>query len=186
MRYVNVGMCGLLFGVLSMASCTCHKDVGSPTFQEPPSGFHSAQSETKPGLHVKAPTVTPAKAAPEEVAAAGTPTPAANLPADFPKEVPVYKDAAVSNVQDLANNAHNVVFSTSAPVAEVSDFYQTTMTRQGWKVTQEFHRAEHAFMTFEKGQMVANVTVSVDARNPGKQMIAIMYEERKPLEFDEF
>ena len=34
--------------------------------------------------------------------------------------------------------------------------------------------------------MIANVTVAEDARKPGQQVIAIMYEEQKPLDFDEF
>ena len=187
MRYGNVRITGLLFSALLFASCTCHKEVSPPpTFQERPGGFHVAQPKSPPAAHVLAPVTTPVQQAPPaEVAAAPSPT-VAQLPDDFPKEVPVFKGAAVAQVQDLANNAHNVIFNVAAALGDISDFYQRTLTSAGWKVTQEFHRSNHAFMTFEKGQMIANVTIADNPNDPGKQVIAIMYEERKPLEFDEF
>src|SRR5262249_48866261 len=114
------------------------------------------------------------------------PTPPAEVPKDFPQDVPIFKDASLAAVQDLANDAHNVVFQTNSPVPDVYKFYQERMTKSGWQVTQQFQRAEHAVLSFKKGNMIANLTVAQDARNPGKQVIAIMYEEQKPLDFDEF
>jgi len=150
--------------------------------QEPPSGFHAAQSTqagSTPQARVQGPTPThPAEGAPQAQPA--------GVPADFPKDVPIYKDATVSQVQDLANNAHNVIFSSTAPIPEVFSFYQDSMTKDGWKVTQQFQRADHAFATFQKGNMVTNLTVAPDIHNPGKQVIVIMYEQQQPLDFDEF
>jgi hypothetical protein len=108
------------------------------------------------------------------------------VPASFPKDVPIFKDATLSQVQDLANEAHNVIFSTAAPVKEVSSYYRDKMKSTGWKVSEEFERSGHAFMKFEKGDMVANVSIVEDASQPGKQIIAIMYEQVQPLPFDEF
>lgn len=185
MRYVSAVGTGVLLSTLLFSSCTCHEQVAEkPSFPEPPSGFHAAKSPSP--ARAAAPTLTPAKAPAEEMAAAPTSTPAAEMPADFPKEVPIFKDAALAQVQNLANNAHNVIFSTPAPVADVSAFYQEQLTRSGWKVTQQFSRSNHAFMSFQKGSMVTNVTVAEDVHHPGQQVIAIMYEEQKPLDFDEF
>lgn len=184
MRHIGAIGTGTVLSAMLFASCTCHEQVAErPAFQEPPSGFHAAQS---PGHAQAAPTLTPEKAPPQEVAAAPTETPAAQIPEDFPKEVPIYKDAAVAQVQSLANNAHNVIFSTAAPVADVSAFYHQQLTQSGWRVTQEFSRGNHSFMSFQKGNMITNVTVAEDIHHPGKQFIAIMYEEQKPLDFDEF
>jgi hypothetical protein len=132
---------------------------------------------------VAAATATP-KA--EQVAAATTPSPAAELPPDFPKEVPVFEGAKVSQVQDLPNNAHNVIFSTTGSVADVSRFYHDKLSHEGWQPTQQFERPNHAFMTYKKGKMMANITIAEDARTPGQQVIAVMYEEEQPLDFDEF
>jgi hypothetical protein len=126
------------------------------------------------------------KVPPAQVAVASTPTAAMAMPDDFPKDVPIFKGAALTQVQPLANNAHNVIFTTSAPVADVSSFYEQQMTGGGWKVTQQFARPSNAFMSFQKGNMIANLTVAEDPNTPGQQVIAIMYEEQKPLEFDEF
>jgi hypothetical protein len=178
------------------SSCTCHQQVSQqpeaerPAFREPPSGFHAAGATATPQAQAQAPTATPvalgAKTPPEQVAAGATPTAPAQMPQNFPKDVPIFKDAALSQVQDLANQAHNVIFTTAAPVTDVSSFYEDKLTRAGWRITQQFTRSNHAFMTFQKGSMIANVTVAEDVRNPGQQVIAIMYEEQQGAEFDDF
>jgi hypothetical protein len=53
-------------------------------------------------------------------------------------------------------------------------------------VTQQFQRPDHAFFTFQKGDLIANLTVAPDVNDSTKQVIAIMYEHQQPLEFDEF
>ncbi len=186
MRYASAIGIGTVLTAALFASCTCHKELSEPpaTFHEPPSGFHAGNPFT-PQARVAAAKPTPSvKAPPQEVADAG-PTPPA-IPDDFPKEVPIFKDATVTHVQDLANNAHNVIFRTTAPVSDVSIFYEQKMLGAGWRVTQQFSRGNHAFFTFQKGDMLANVTVTEDVSAPGKQIIAIMYEQQQPLEFDEF
>jgi len=189
MRYASIVSTGILLSAALFASCTCHKEI-APLSQQPSnfpdrgSGFIAKSTPAQ--ARAEAPTPTPAAKQPEQVAVAPTSTGPAEMPADFPKEVPVYKDATVSQVQSLANNAHNVIFSTAAPVNEVSAFYQQQLTKAGWKVSQQFARPNHAFMTFQKDNMLANVTVTEDAHNPGHQVIAIMYEEQKPLDFEDF
>jgi hypothetical protein len=186
MRYMSVVTTGILLGAAAFSSCTCHEQVAQKAaFQEPRSGFHASQPS--PQARAAAPTATAAKAAPQEVAeAAGTPTAAVQIPEDFPKDVPIFTDAVVAQVQDLPNKAHNVIFNTAAPIPDVSSFYQEHLTRAGWRVTQQFSRSNHAFLSFQKGALIANVTIAEDVHHPGQQVIAIMYEEQQPLEFDEF
>lgn len=188
MRYVSVVASGLVLGAAVFSSCTCQRQVNQPAgFQEPPSGFHAAGPKMTALPHALARVPTPAgPAINPQVAAGPTTTPAADVPADFPKDVPIYKDAAVSRVQDLANNGHNVIFSTSDQIPQVLSFYQDQMTRAGWKITEQFARENHGFFKFEKGNMIANLTVADDVQHPGKKIIAIMYEEQQPLPFDEF
>src|SRR5262249_38843970 len=148
--------------------------------------FHVQEPKSEQKV-VAAPTATaPMKAPTPPQMAAAPSTPPAGMPPDFPQDVPVFNGAALAQVQGLANNARNVIFSTPAPLTEISQFYQDKMRAAGWKVTQEFSRSNHSFAQFQKGNMIANVTVAEDVHNPGKQVIAIMYEEQKPLEFDEF
>jgi len=184
MRYANGVVTGVLLSSVLFSSCTCHQQVTEPppAAVERPAGFHASGPTRTPALHAQAPTVT----APQVAQAATTPTPVVEMPPDFPTDVPVYSGAALAQVQSLANNAHNVIFRTAAPVADVAQFYQDTLTRAGWEVTQQFSRNNHAFATFKKGNMKANVTVAEDVQTPGQQVIAIMYEQEQPADFDEF
>ena len=187
MRYVSVVAGGLVLGGLVFSSCTCQRQANQPGgFQEPPSGFHAAAPKPTAQPRVQAPVPAVQPPLKPEVASGPTPTPPADVPADFPKDVPIYKDAALSRVQDLANNAHNVIFSTSDQIPQVLSFYQDKMTRAGWKITEQFARENHGFFKFEKGNMIANLTIADDVQHPGKKIIAIMYEEQQPLPFDDF
>ena len=186
MRYASIVASAVLLSAALFTSCTCQKEVSPPpssSFQAPPSGFHASGKITPHGIPIA--KSTPAvKETPAQVA--GVEPAPKEMPPDFPTDVPVYKDASLSEVQDLANSAHNVIFKTADPIPEVYRFYQDQMQRNGWQVTQQLQRDTHAFISFKKGDMIANLTVAPDAHNPGKQVIAIMYEQQKPLDFEEF
>ena len=185
MGKLRTALTGTLLSASLFASCTCHKQVEQPSIlQEPKSGFQASGAQPKPRERAQAPTPTaPPKAAEEQVAQAPpSPTAAVQMPPDFPADVPVFKDASLAQVHDLANNARNVIFRTPAAVEDVAAFYQDTMTKGGWKITQQFTHGKHAFMTFQKSNMQASVTVAEDARNPGQQVIAIMYEQQQDIE----
>lgn len=184
MRHVKAVATAVLLSAVIFNSCTCEKAVAPPpttTMKDMPSGFHAAEAN-KTQQQAAAPTVTPAT--PQEVAAAPTPTLPADVPKDFP--VPVFEGASVEKVQGLANDAHNVIFKSSAPTSEIYNFYQDKLTHSGWKVTQQFQRSGHAFISFKKGDMVANVQIIEDPKNPGQQILAVMYEQEKALDFPEF
>jgi len=185
MRYAAIVASTVLLSATAFSSCTCGRQVDQP---ERPAGFPVAlpKSTAAPRAQAPTPTMHPHQA-PKEVAQAGqTPTPPAGVPDNFPKDVPIYKDAHLAAVQNLANDAHNVIFQTADSVPQIHQYYEDTLTHSGWSVTQQYQRANHSFMSFRKGKMIANVTVAEDPNNPGKQVIAIMYEEEKPLDFDEF
>ncbi|MFQ5666342.1 MAG: hypothetical protein ACE5I7_07900 [Candidatus Binatia bacterium] len=191
MRYISITLAGLFVSAALFTSCTCHKQVSEPApsaFKPPPAGFHASGPNITPPMRLAAPKVTPGRKAPPAQVAAAEPasTPPADVPADFPEDVPIYKDAALAQVQNLANDAHNVIFRTAAPITDVYAFYRERMTKAGWKVTQHVQRSTHAFISFKKGDMIANMTFAEDPKNPGKQVIAIMYEQEKPLEFEPF
>jgi hypothetical protein len=187
MRYTSIVASGVLLSAALFTSCTCHKDVSPPpssSFEAPPSGFHASGAKITPHA-VEVVKATPAPQPTPAQVAEPKPTPA-NLPADFPSDVPVYKDAALADVQNLANDAHNVIFRTGDTIPNVYRFYEDQMRKNGWQMTQQVQRSSHAFISFKKGDMIANLTIAEDVQNPGKQVIAIMYEQQKPLEFEEF
>jgi hypothetical protein len=96
------------------------------------------------------------------------------LPADFPKDVPIYSGAkakAVTTVQQ----AQNVHFEVSAAMEKVADFYDTEMPRQGWKVIAAFRQPESCVFSGEKGKRTVTVGLS---RSEGVVQINITMSEK--------
>jgi hypothetical protein len=167
---------------LAVSSCQCQCGTPPAPVEEAPqtSGFDVPKPQVAESLRVTPAEKPEPEAEPEEVGEAPP------LPDDFPKDIPVMEDAEVAQVQNLANDAHNVIFMTAKPVAEITSFYREKMENSGWKVTQDSVGGSHAFVGFKRGDMIANLQVAEDPRYPGKRLIAIMYEQEKPLPFDEF
>jgi hypothetical protein len=185
MRHLKAMATAVLLSAVMFNSCTCEKAVPPPpvtSMNATTPGFHASEPNKTPQQRVQAPTATPGQ--PQEVAAAATPTIAVEMPKDFP--LPVFDGASLAQVQSLANDAHNVIFRSNASANDLYNFYQDKLTRDGWQVTQQFQRGNHAFLSFKKGDLVANVTIAEDVKSPGNQVLAVMYEHEKALDFDEF
>jgi hypothetical protein len=173
-------------GCLPFASCTCQRDLPEPPSKsaERASGFGAALPTARRPPERVASRMTPVK--PTLPAAAATPTPGvAEIPADFPADVPIFHDAQVFAVQQLAQNAHNVLFHADAETPEIFDYYHETMKSKGWDIAQEYRSKAQSFLSFRKGQTITNMTVTTDPRT-GKRIIAIMYYEEQKLPFPEF
>jgi len=177
MRDVRAVATAVLLSAVMFHSCTCEKEtppLPAASFKGLTPGFKASSPNTPAP---KAPTATAVAAEPTATPGTELPTPVAAVPQDFP--VPVPEGASVTKVQGLANNASNVIFRSTAQTAELYNFYQDKLTRQ-------FQRGGHAFASFKKGDLVANVTVTEDPKNPGQRVLAVMYEHEKPLDFDDF
>jgi hypothetical protein len=183
---VGVALCTLPF-----SSCTC----GSQTAEAPPKaatrpsgGFGSVNTSRKPP-EARDPAegdLVPqaiATHAPPELKV--TPVSQAEVPENFPKDVPVFDGATVKAVQQLANKSNNVVFDVDAETPQVFKFYKDSMKKSGWKSTGEYEGKEQSFLSFTKDKTVTNVSVSTDPKT-GKKVIAIMYYQEEPLPFAEF
>lgn len=173
--------------ILSMVagSCTCHRDLPQPPAPaERRSGF-SADLPTPKGSPGKqlAKVVTPVRPTPEpaETPTVGT----AELPEDFPKDIPVMEGFEPFAVQDLAAGAKNVLFHSEAEPPAIFQHYRDDMQTNGWNVTQEYQNKDQSFLSFKKGKTITNMTIARDPRT-GKQIVAMMYYEEDDLPFPEF
>lgn len=178
---------------LSFSSCTCQRDLPqAPAASAARRGGFGAlapttralsESDNRERIAKADPTPIPATLPP---AADESPTPAtAELPENFPRDVPIYKDAEVFAVQDLAQSAKNVLFHVDAESPEVFSFYKDNMRGEGWNVAQEYTAKEQSFLSFRKGRMITNVTIVKDPSS-GKRVVAVMYYEEEELPFPEF
>lgn len=188
MKHPSMRLAIAAFILMPFSSCTCQRDTPEPPPRaaERPGGFVKItprpQPERKEGLITpkavdvgKRPTLS-SETTPQALA----------LPDDFPKDIPLVKDADLMAVQELANDSRNVVFSipdTEAP--KVFTFYKDSMKGSGWDVTQEYQGNDQSFLSFKKGKTITNMSVSKDPRS-GKRIVAIMYYEEEALPFDEF
>lgn len=196
---IGVTWFGVAFAAaMAFSSCTCQRDVPEPPQRNSRLGAESAWK----GLPTAARDSRDRDRIEGQVArrdlparrSMSTPLPTSNrpeppedvaIPDDFPSDVPVFKDAEVFGVQNLAAGAKNVLFHTEGDVPEVFDFYKDSMSGEGWDVKQEYQQANQSFLSFEKDDMITNMTVARDPQT-GKQVIAVMYYKQQPLPFEEF
>jgi len=178
---------GLAFGSCgSCSSCTCGKKVS-----EVPRAFptpHSAFALRTPRLPpreiarepVEVPTLEPG-GKPEVPTAASV----ADLPEDFPDDVPLLEGSEAFAVQKLAGDAKNVLFHVDAERPQIFEHYRSGMQREGWKLTQEYQAPYQSFLSFKKDDRLAQMTISTDPRT-GQRVVSIMYQKEEPLPFPEF
>lgn len=93
------------------------------------------------------------------------------LPADFPKDVPVMKDAVVKAVMGTSEQGNLVVImSAAAPVAEVVSYYQQSLKAQGWNTESSMNMGEGAMLTLKKEGRSLMLTVSKDGKDTNIQL----------------
>lgn len=186
-RYAQLALAALMaLSVGSCGSCMC----GGQGPEPPPT-----PTARKLGWSFKAtPRTAPEQADGElvqrDVQAREAPTVSATpgkaeLPADFPADIPVPEGSAVEVVTQVPQNGQNVVFSTDEEPPKLFSLYKDDMSGNGWKVTQEHAGKDQAFLSFKKGDTVTNVSISKDPET-GKKFIAVMYYEEEQLPFPEF
>src|SRR5216110_1732478 len=57
------------------------------------------------------------------------------VPADYPKDVPVYDGAKVILSQSASEkNAHNLVLESNDPADKIADFYKKGLESNGWNI----------------------------------------------------
>ena len=85
------------------------------------------------------------------------------LPADFPRDVPILRDATVKIV--MSQGERTVVhLYTSAPPADAAKFYDVELKRLGWKVESTTNTGEMFVVSAKKGKTVCGVTVTKEGR----------------------
>jgi len=175
---VTMGSCG---------SCNCgEKDVETTrVFPTRRAGFAIRTPRRAERRHLSQRNLDIPTIEPTSPPVLPTAPPVVDLPTDFPEDVPVFEGSEAFAVQQLAGDARNVLFHVDAERPEIFRHYRESMQREGWDVTQEFQAREQSFLSFKKGKMIANMTISPDPRT-GKRVVGIMYQEEKELPFDEF
>src|SRR5262245_59306361 len=102
---------------MSLSSCECQCQKSKPPgLSEQKPDFDACKTPPQADAAQQTPADKPTATPPVDLASQ-TPPP---LPKDFPKDIPIMEGAEVAQVQNLPNNAHNVIFATDKPVAGVT------------------------------------------------------------------
>ena len=86
---------------------------------------------------------------------------AVKLPADFPKDIFLYRGADLNMAMELPQ-ATNLMFETKDSVSEVSQAYLDEMRKKGWAKEMSMDMGGRQMMVFTKDDRTANVSVASD------------------------
>ncbi len=85
----------------------------------------------------------------------------AKLPANFPRDVFLYKGAELKMAMELPQ-AFNLSFETNEAVSKVSETYLAEMTENGWQKKMDMDMQGQKIMAFNKDERTVNVMISSD------------------------
>jgi len=86
---------------------------------------------------------------------------AVKLPADFPRDVFVIKNAEVKMTMDMPQGK-TVSLVTGEDLTAVYDKYQQEMKSKGWTEQMAMNMGEGASLVYEKGDRMTHITISRD------------------------
>lgn len=92
---------------------------------------------------------------------------AGSVPADYPKDIPVYGGAKTVMAQSTnEKNAHTLMLETADPVNKIADFYKSELEKNGWKTENTVATGEMHMMnaTKDKRDLLVQIMNSNDKR----------------------
>lgn len=81
------------------------------------------------------------------------------LPADFPKDIFLYKGADLSMAMEFPQ-VTNVMFETKDSMSKVSEAYLDEMPKTGWAKEMSMDMGDQKMMIFKKNKRMVNVAIS--------------------------
>jgi len=81
------------------------------------------------------------------------------LPDEFPKDVPILKNATIKVVMSQGNRTTVHLYTTSS-VGDAVKFYDDAFRRQGWQIQDETKGNEMSILSARKGTSLCGVTMS--------------------------
>ncbi len=97
----------------------------------------------------------------------------AELPEGFPKDVPVFSPAQVAGSMVMGPMTM-VTFESASTPQEISGFYQTQLTAQGWQTAFQASPTPQTFSALFKKEN-RQVTVNVTSESEGKTSLVLSY-----------
>ncbi|MCZ6464767.1 MAG: hypothetical protein O7A09_10570 [Proteobacteria bacterium] len=91
-------------------------------------------------------------------------TPRAEIPEDFPRDVPTYRGEPGSDVRVVASlsqagRGQMVTLRSSDPPEQIFAYYKDELAEDGWVVESELERPRHRMLTTSKGDRQVSLSI---------------------------
>jgi len=86
-----------------------------------------------------------------------------DLPVEFPKDVPILKNATLKVAMSQGNRMVVHLYTTS-PVGDAAKFYDAELKKQGWQIESISKGAEMSTVTARKGETRCGVTIEKEGK----------------------
>ncbi len=97
------------------------------------------------------------------------------IPADFPKDFPIYPDANVegniSGAENQAGKGFWLILSTTDEASKVTAFYETNLAKNGWEIGSTMNIGSSATWEISKGDMGGGLIVGEDEEKNGTSIV---------------
>jgi hypothetical protein len=90
------------------------------------------------------------------------------VPADFPKDVPVYKGAEVI-ASITGKDGHHLTLKSKAAVADIAAFYAKELEAQGWEQESSMNMQGNQILAYKKDER--NTTVMVNEADDERMIV---------------
>jgi hypothetical protein len=85
------------------------------------------------------------------------------LPDEFPKDVPILKNATLKATVSQGDRMI-VQLHTTSSIAEAENFYLTTLKKEGWTVTEPSYTGDMTIVSAKKGNTLCGVTIAKEGK----------------------
>jgi len=97
------------------------------------------------------------------------------IPADFPKDFPIYPGAKVegniSGAENKAGKGFWLILSTTDDAAKVAAFYEANLSKSGWEIGSTMNIGSSATWEVTKGDTTGSVIVGSDDNAKGTSIV---------------
>jgi len=97
------------------------------------------------------------------------------IPADFPKDFPMYPGAKVegniSGAENKAGKGFWIILSTTDEAAKVTAFYEANLPKSGWEIGSTMNIGTSATWEISKGNMGGGLIVGEDEEKKGSSIV---------------
>ena len=97
------------------------------------------------------------------------------IPADFPKDFPIYPgvkvEGNISGAENKAGKGFWLILSTTDGAAKVTAFYETNLAKNGWEIGSTMNIGTSATWEISKGDMSGGLIVGEDEEKTGASIV---------------